>query len=312
MVKSTVFVHTSSHEIVPAKVAMYSLKRMSKNPNKFDVKLIKLEDYPYLMKHHGQSCIRNQQESVWYKDVPQAFLPLRFLVPQLMGYKGKAVLIDPDVFAVSDIYELLSRDMKGKGIFACLKSSKKASEEQKPSKKGFNSSVMLLDCQKLKHWKWEEQIEQLFAGEIDFQEWISLQTEIQDTIAVLEDEWNHKDKLTSKTRLLHNTRQITQPWKTGLLYKRENMGNYKKTWKDSTINFLKYSLLRQKHPTYRNHPDPKQESLFLSFLKECVDSNVVTKELIESEVKLGHIRPDIFSLIESKSLSVVKNIKSIL
>ena len=310
MLKPTVFVHTSNHEIVSAKVAMYSLKRMSKNADKFDVKLIKLEEHPFLMKRHGQTCIRNQQESAWYNDVPQAFLPLRFMVPQLMGYEGKAVLIDPDVFAISDIYELLSKDMRGKAILVCLKSSKKASEEQ-PSKKGFNSSVMLLDCQKLKHWKWEEQIEQLFAGKIDFQDWISLQTEKKDTITVLEDEWNHKDKLTSKTRLLHNTRQITQPWKTGLLYKRENMGNYKKTWKDSTTNLLKYTLLRQKRPTYRKHPDSKQEYLFLAFLKECVESGFVAKELLESEVKLGHIRPDIFTLIESNRLSVAKIMKSI-
>lgn len=309
MVKPTVFVHTSSHEILPAKVAMYSLKRMSENAARFDVKLIQLEDYPFLMKRHGQTCIRNQQESAWYKDVPQSFLPLRFMVPQLMGYEGKAVLIDPDIFAVSDIYELLTRDMKGKAIFVCLKSSKK-DLELKPSKRGFNSSVMLLDCQKLKHWQWEKQIEQLFAGEIDFQDWISLQMEAKDTIAVLEDEWNHKDKLTSKTRLLHNTSQKTQPWKTGLPYRQENMGNYKKTWKDTTTNLFKYSVLRQKRPTYRKHRDPNQEYLFLSLLKECVDSGFVSRELIESEIKRGHVRPDILNLIED-DLSVEKVMQSI-
>ena len=51
--KPTVFIHTSSHEIVSAKVAMYSHMRASENLDKFDIKLIQLEDYPHLMKRHS-------------------------------------------------------------------------------------------------------------------------------------------------------------------------------------------------------------------------------------------------------------------
>ena len=34
--------------------------------------------------------------------------------PELMGYQGRAVVIDPDIFAIGDIWELLTRDMQGK------------------------------------------------------------------------------------------------------------------------------------------------------------------------------------------------------
>ncbi len=304
MIKPTVFVHSNDREIIPATVAMYSLKRMSQNADKFNVKLINLEDYPYLMNYDGQSCLRNQIESAWYKDVPQSFFPLRFLVPQLMGYQGRAILIDPDIFAVSDIYELLSRDMEGKAIFSCPKISRPTSKPVKPSKRGFDTSVMLLDCSELGHWKWEETINRLFAREIDLQHWISLQTESREIIGTLENEWNHRDKLNSETKLLHNTKQLTQPWKTGLAYQRENLGNYKKTWRDSVTNFLQYSLLGQKRPTYQQHPDIQQERLFFSLLKECVEKGLVATELIESKVKLGHVRPDIMDSIASSKLSV--------
>ena len=38
--------------------------------------------------------------------------------PGLMGYEGRSVVIDPDIFAVADVWELLTRDMQGKAILA--------------------------------------------------------------------------------------------------------------------------------------------------------------------------------------------------
>lgn len=287
---STIFVHTNAHEIVSARVAMYALKKTSKNADKFNVKLIKLEDYPHLMKRHGQRCVRNGREAGWYKNVPQSFLPLRFLTPQLMGYKGRAILIDPDIFAISDVYELLSRDMGDKAILS------------RPvyvgnQLKGYNSSVMLLDCSKLKHWKWEEQIDEMFAGKRDIQDWIWLRTEPEDTIGSLEEEWNHYDIFNETTKFLHNTQQSTQPWKTGLRYKQENMGNYKKGLKDK-LRSLKHNFLNRKFSTYKKHPDPNQEKLFFCLLKECLDADFITKKFLESEIKMRHIRPDILSIVE--------------
>ena len=46
----------------------------------------------------------------------QSFTPLRFMPPQLMGYEGRAIVVDPDVFAVGDVHELLTRDMEGKAV----------------------------------------------------------------------------------------------------------------------------------------------------------------------------------------------------
>ena len=44
--------------------------------------------------------------------------PVRFAPPELMNYQGRSLVVDPDVFCVSNVNELLSRDMQGKALLA--------------------------------------------------------------------------------------------------------------------------------------------------------------------------------------------------
>ena len=76
----------------------------------------------------------------WLNEDLQSFTPLRFAPPQLMNYQGRAVVMDPDIFAIGDIWELLNRDMEGAAIMCRPKSGRKG------RKGAFASSVMLLDC----------------------------------------------------------------------------------------------------------------------------------------------------------------------
>jgi len=82
----------------------------------------------------------------WLNNDIQSFTPLRFAPPQLMGYEVRAIVIDPDIFAVGDIWELLEHDMRGKAII-CRRKGRKAA---------YASSVMLLDCAKLAHWQFDK------------------------------------------------------------------------------------------------------------------------------------------------------------
>src|SRR3546814_16815851 len=75
---------------------------------------------------------------------------------------------------------------------------------------------MLLDCAKLTHWRWDEEIDKMFAGELDYGPWIGLLNEKHETIGDLDETWNSFDKLTLETRLPHQTERRTQPWKTGI------------------------------------------------------------------------------------------------
>ena len=75
---------------------------------------------------------------------------------------------------------------------------------------------MLLDCAQLTHWKVREQFDQLFERTLDYGDWIGLKKEDRSKIGLFENEWNDFDKLTASTKMLHNTKRKTQPWKAGL------------------------------------------------------------------------------------------------
>ena len=110
-----------------------------------------------------------------------------------MGYQGRAVVIDPDVFAVSDVWDLLSRDMQGTSIMVRPRSGRK-------EKSGcMATSVMLLDCEQLQHWRVEQQFASMFTDELDYMDWICLKNESEDSIGLFENEWNDFDNLTPAT-----------------------------------------------------------------------------------------------------------------
>ena len=114
--KPTVFIQTNHKQIVGALVAEYSLKRNSQHADEFDVRIMHTKDFPFLSEREGQEYLRDGVTRRWHMEDLQSFTPTRFLPPQLMGYQGRAVAIDPDVFAVGDVWELLSRDMQGAAI----------------------------------------------------------------------------------------------------------------------------------------------------------------------------------------------------
>jgi hypothetical protein len=293
--KPTVFIHTNAKQLVGAKVSAYSLQKMSKNPQRFEVQILNLDNYPSLLKYDGARYLHEGSYRIWRASDLQSFTLLRFLPPQLMNYEGRAVVIDPDIFAVSDILELLDRDMGGKAILCCKEVRRKGSPAQNAT------SVMLLDCSKLRHWRWEDLIEALFAEELDYQDLITLSLESEERIGQLEEEWNHFDTLTERTKLLHNTRITTQPWRTGLPLDWVPRGGKPQPLPEvglkptSWIGRLKVALTGQQRnavTVYQPHPDSNQERFFFRLLKGCLKENVVTESFIRSEMQKNHLRHD--------------------
>ena len=289
-----VFIHTNHKQWLGALVAQYALRRNSANNDKFDVRIIEIKDYPLLHVREGQLYLRDGEKRPWLNDDLQSFTPLRFLPPELMGYQGRAVVIDPDVFAVGDIWELLSRDMAGYSLMCRPKSGSKG-------KRGcLASSVMLLDCARLTHWRFEEQFNQLFEFKRDYMDWVCLKLEDRDKIGLFENEWNDFDHLTDKTKMLHNTKRKTQPWKTGLPVDFRPADTFRlfppRHWlrRARRALFGEYRFAGQ----YRRHPDRNQERFFFGMLRECVESNVVSEELIREEMDKNHLRHDALEIID--------------
>ena len=298
--KPTVFIQANAKQLVGARVAAYALRRNSRLPDGFGIRILRVEDYPALYGRDGQRYLRRGTAVVWKNDDLQSFTPTRFLAPQLSNFEGRALVIDPDVFALADVMELLTMDMREKAILCRPITSKDGQLIY------WASSVMLLECSRLRHWQWEQCIEEMFTFKRDYRDWMSLLLEPQNEIGVLDDCWNQFDRLDEGTKMLHNTQRLTQPWKTGLpldfIVDRPNAAS---DWKWGIIPRPWISRAkailngRPYHPrgSYQRHPDQRQERLFFSLLKECVDGGEITLQELEFEIGHKRIRSDTLRLL---------------
>ena len=126
-------------------------------------------------------------------------------------YEGRAVVIDPDIFAVADIWDLLSRDMHGKAIMCRMRSGPKGLVDKCIRQQ--RDAARLRQAHALGRAR-------AVRGDVRFtqrlQPWVCAQgTKTRDTIDLFEAEWNDFDRPTADQDAAHHRRK-TQPWKTGL------------------------------------------------------------------------------------------------
>lgn len=289
-----VFIQSNDKQHLGAVIAEYALRRNSQHNDRFDIRIMNYDDFPFLREHEGRHYLRDGGKRLWVRDDLQSFTPTRFLPPQLMNYSGRAVVIDPDVFACADIWELLSRDMQGHAILCRPKSGSKG-------RRGcLATSVMLLDNARLTHWKVEEHFDAMFRFERDYMKWVCLKYEDPETIGLFEPEWNDFDHLTPQTRMLHTTKRKTQPWKTGLPVDFRPADTFQlfppKHWfrRARRALFGDYGLAGK----YKENPDPNQVDFFFGLLRECLDKGIVSEAQLREEMARNHIRHDAFEVLE--------------
>lgn len=293
--KHSVFIQTNHKQITGAIVAEHAMRRYSHHNEQFDVRIIDTRDYPFFAAREGQMYLRDGVRRVWLNDDLQSFTPTRFMPPELMGYEGRAVVIDPDIFAAVDIWELLSRDMQGKAIMCRMRSGPKGYVDRM-----YASSVMLLDCSKLTHWQVEKQFNAMFDADFDYQPWIGLRNEDPDSIGMLEKEWNDFDHFSINTKMLHTTRRKTQPWKTGL------PTDWRPAEKFRLFPPIGWLMQARRHifgeygllGNYKAHPDKNQEIFFFGLLKECLEQGKITEQFLREEMRQNHVRHDAFEVLE--------------
>lgn len=289
-----VFIQTNHKQIVGAKVAAYALRRFSQHNDQFDVRIIDTRDYPWFAAREGQQYLRDGVKRVWLNDDLQSFTPTRFMPPALMGFTGRALVIDPDVFAAADVWTLLSRDLGGKAILCRMRSGPKGLVD-----KCFASSVMLLDCAQLKHWDVERRFNAMFDFTQDYQPWVCLKDEPRDSIGFFEPVWNDFDHFTVETRMLHTTRRKTQPWKTGLPVDWRPAERFRlfppAAWLLRLRRHLfgEYGLMGN----YRAHPDRNQERFFFGLVKECLAKGLLDEPFLRAEMARNHVRHDLFEVL---------------
>ena len=293
-----VFIQTNDEQYLGALVAEYALKRNSRFADRFGVEIMHYRGYPWLDARIGQVFLRGAERRIWQSADLQSFTPLRFLPPKLMNYQGRSVVIDPDCFAVGDVWELFSRDMAGKALMCRIRPALK----ELPAYRA--SSVMLLDNARLRHWDPEVTFNELFEFKKDYMKWIKLEYEADETVGFLEPEWNDFDRLTPATKILHTTYRRTQPWKTGLPISftvRPKPQGKKAPFPVGTLKLLKRALAGRggravKNGFYQPHPDPNQERLFFGLVREMLERGIINEDLVRREMASNHVRHDALDL----------------
>ena len=289
MSKPIVFVHTNDQQMLGAKLSAYSMRRNTRHANRFEVRLLRLEDTPGLFGREGQKYLRMGKMATWHNDDLQSFSPLRRMVPQLMQFQGRALVTDPDVFSVGgDVFDLLDCDLQGKALLCRNLPAEKGGGAQR-----WASSVMLLDCARLTNWRWDDQIDAMFKGTLDYKPWIQLADQAADSIGELPEVWNSFDKLEPETRLLHMTERLTQPWKTGLPI------DFNLNFKSVTGRAKRWLGQRGwlSSPRYQQHPDPRQAAFFFSLLKECLANGEVSEDYVRQAIASHDVRADAFEVL---------------
>jgi hypothetical protein len=280
--------------MLAARVCAYSLTAKSAHPEKFEVRMLRFEETPHLCRgREGKRYLWDGRVCIWQNRDLQAFAPLRMMAPQTMDYRGRALVLDPDIFAVGDVADLLARDMGEKAILC------------RPRSAGFfKSSVMLLDCARLKHWRWNDDLDSIFAMRLDLYRWLGLTGEDPERIGIIEDEWNHMDTLDGSTKLLHNSERLTQPWKTGLPvdFDLNEIGSYPYRRGFHLRDLVYHYKLRIFPPEapvrhYQQHPDRRQELYFLELLRAAIDDHAIAEEFVSEEIRRGHVRPDLLQMV---------------
>ena len=281
-VTARIFIQTNDNQLLAAKVAKFAMEtRGHAAARNIPVIIMNVDEMPQFQAFAGVTFRCGRSTVRYDRNYIQSFTLTRFLPPELMNFMGRAVVIDPDVLSLGDVGELLSLDLEGSAIAACRRDF------------GWETSVMLLDCAKLSHWRIDDIVSRLRDQSLDYLDLMWLREE--DNVRELPGIWNSHDAIGPDIRMLHMTRIDTQPWKTGLPI-------------DSAVakgppilGFIPRApvrrLLGKAEPRHSRHPDSGVEQTFMSLFKSALAAGAVTEPEIAAAVARKLIRPDIWEHI---------------
>ncbi len=277
-----VFIQANNKQILGAHIAKYAIERLEK-PKDIRVEFLNVDDDPMFKNFVGAEYIRDGILTKYDPEDLQSFTLTRFLPPERMGYQGRAVVIDPDIFARVDIHELFDMDLEGKSLAAC-----------KAKQGSFESSMMLLDCAKLTDWNVGNYLDKLHKKEIDYADIIRMRKIDPETVKELPRIWNSIDVLTSETKMLHTSKRETQPWRTGLPIDFErNMKPILGFIPREPILVMTGKVSR----TYQPHADPNVEKFFFELVRDAIKDGAITEAMVKDEIAKGHVRKDAFEVM---------------
>jgi lipopolysaccharide biosynthesis glycosyltransferase len=184
-----VFVGASPSEVLPLKVLEHSIREHTKRA--VDVSF--MSD----LRHPMPRDSRNQPGT--------RFSFYRFMIPELAGYRGRALYLDSDMVVFRDIQELWQIPFDGAHVLTVL---------TKDGLQTKNHSVLLIDCGAV-GWKIGDIVQGLDDGQYGYD---ALMRELcivprERVRAGIPYVWNSYDEYEAgKTALIHYTALHSQPW----------------------------------------------------------------------------------------------------
>lgn len=196
-----IFVGGDETELVAARVLEHSIRRHASGP----VEVTIMRDCAIPAPRDPANHARTK------------FSFYRFKIPELCGYRGRALYVDSDMLVFRDVAELW-RIPFGRRRVLCTRQETPPAAWRDLSwfRPGRQFSVMLLDCDRLS-WRVDEIVRGLDEGRYRYQDLlfelcIVPPDEIGDDLPT---EWNHLEThVPGRTALTHFTVVPTQPWKT--------------------------------------------------------------------------------------------------
>lgn len=195
-----VFVATTEAQMLAVKVLEYSIKKHTSMST-----LV----FPL---HRSGIDIPMPKDPENHPRTPFSFQ--RFIIPQLMNWRGRAIYLDSDMQVFKDLRALWTLPMDGAQLLAVREPSEKTGRRPQ-------FSVMLLDCEAL-DWRINEIIQALDEHRLTYEDLMYNMRVAARVSATIDPSWNSLERYEAgSTALLHYTDMDIQPW-----ISRENPNGY--------------------------------------------------------------------------------------
>jgi len=197
-----IFIGSGEASLLERKVLIQSMRKNTKRP--LDIWVIngthnaieRNNDVPFLTPLSLSLKYRNATEFSLY----------RYLIPELSNHSGRAIYMDSDMICLGDIGELFDTPMNDCDFLAVSEYG----ESQ------WATSVMLINCESSR-FNLDGIFSDIDAGLYTYADFSRFDKRFLShrrySIGTLDPHWNEFDHHDARTRLIHYTNLLTQPWK---------------------------------------------------------------------------------------------------
>lgn len=188
---------------------------------------------------------------------------VRFMVPSLCEFQGRAIYLDADQVVLEDIHELANelREPFAVGLVRKIEGTFAG----RPIAERNETSVMVLDCAQLEAWDPDGGLfdpvvpndAPLSPGQIHYRDFMRLAWMDPARLQEIDPRWNHYNMVRPDTKLVHFSHVREQPWKRP----RHPFRPFWERWLAETIaagalsrgDVLRAVMRRHVHPWFLKH-----------------------------------------------------------